>query len=197
MMPEQQISNIDLRRRLKIRRRQLSEYQVAEAAVSVNKQLWQLPELSRGYRIGCYLSVNGEVNCDKFIRTAWMRKKRIFVPVLRKNDMGFFQFNPDDSLQNNRFGIPEPSQKTSTYISAKNLDIILVPLLGFDSKGNRLGMGGGYYDRILAFTKDRSTFRRPLLIGLGYDFQQAEALKHNRWDIPMHLVVTQGKTYRF
>lgn len=197
MMHEQQISNIDLRSRLKTKRRQLSEYQVAEAAVSVNKKLWQLPELARGYRIGCYLSVNGEVNCDKFIRTAWMRKKRIFVPVLRKNDMGFYQLNPDDSLQNNRFGIPEPSQKTSAYISAKNLDIILVPLLGFDSKGNRLGMGGGYYDRILAFTKYRSTFRRPLLIGLGYDFQHAEALKHNNWDIPMHLVVTQAQTYRF
>jgi len=197
IMHQQPPPNIDLRHRLKTQRRQLSEQQIGETAASVNRQLWKLPELARGNRIGCYLSVNGEVNCDEFIRSAWMRKKRIFVPILRKSGMGFFQLNDDDSLQNNRFGIPEPLPKTSAYLSAKNLDIILLPLLGFDSKGNRLGMGGGYYDRLLAFTTARSRFRRPLLIGLGYDFQRAEALKKNNWDIPMHLIVTQGKTYRF
>lgn len=197
MQQSDSISVSKLRLSIKRQRRLLGDVEITDAALKIKKNLWQLPELCRAKNIGSYISVNGEVDPGLFIQEAWMRKKRIFMPVLRKNGMSFYELNPNDELKRNAFGIPEPVCKHAKSINAKNLNVILVPLVAFDDDGNRLGMGGGYYDRLLAFMKHRHNFRRPLLIGLAYDFQQAPQLPTNHWDIPLHAVVTNTKTYRF
>ena len=187
----------NIRLSIKKQRRLLSETEIANAAINIKKNLWQLPELSRAKNIGCYISVNGETDPGLFVESAWVRKKRIFMPVLRKNDMSFYELSPEDELKKNVFGIPEPLYANTKPLTAKNLNVILVPLVAFDDQGNRLGMGGGYYDRLLAFMKHRTNFRRPLLIGLAYDFQRVTQLTTNSWDIPLHAVVTDKNTYKF
>ena len=71
------------------------------------------------------------------------------------------------------------------------LDIVLLPLLAFDDRGNRLGMGGGYYDRLFASRLHRKT-KQPLRVGLAFDCQQAERLPMQAWDVPLHAVVTES-----
>jgi 5-formyltetrahydrofolate cyclo-ligase len=196
-LPSDTGSSREIRQSINRQRRLLDATEIASAAINLKKNLCQLAELRRAKDIGCYISVNGEADPGLFVATAWARQKRIFMPVLRKNGMSFYELSPDDELRKNAFGIPEPLCTNAKLLNAKNLHAILVPLVAFDGHGNRLGMGGGYYDRLLAFTKHRLNYRRPLLIGLAYDFQRVEQLTTNSWDIPLHAVVTDKNTYKF
>ena len=74
---------------------------------------------------------------------------------------------------------------------------LLVPLVAFDARGNRLGMGGGYYDRTLAYLRDRSHWRRPRIFGLAHALQRVDALPKNAWDIPVDGVITEREMHRF
>jgi len=179
------------------KRAALSDDAVANAAFNLNKNLWKLPELSRAKSIAAYLGVNGEADCGDFIQNAWQRKKRIFVPVLRKNTMLLAPLFSNSELENNRFGIPEPKTNCEKLKPAHKMNVILLPLVAFDNLGNRIGMGGGYYDRFLRFMKYRDSFQRPLLIGMAYDFQRVDGISANDWDIPLHIVVTDSRIYRF
>ncbi len=91
----------------------------------------------------------------------------------------------------NRFGIPEPCFDPRMCIGPRFLGVVFMPLLGFDQQGNRLGMGGGFYDRALEF-KHRANGTRPLLIGAAFDCQRVEALAINAWDVAMDAVVTES-----
>jgi 5-formyltetrahydrofolate cyclo-ligase len=189
--------NTEIRNKMRAKREALSSDQVRNAAASISHNLWQLPEIQRAKKIGCYIDVNGEASSVNFVQTAFTRKKRIFVPVLHKKNMAFFQLFPNSKLKNNEFGIPEPPSIEQNLITPQSLNIILIPLVAFDLSGNRLGMGGGYYDKLLSFTKRRNKYRRPLIIGMAYNFQQVNQITANNWDVPMHIVTTETKIYRF
>ncbi len=186
-----------LRQSLKRKRQQLSAAEVDRAARNIQRHLFSIPELKRCETIGSYISVKGEADPGLFAEKAMQRKKRIFLPVLRKNEMRFYELKSGSSLQINRFGIPEPAPARAHFSAASHLNAILVPLVAFDPKGNRLGMGGGYYDRTLQLMKHRSKFRRPLLIGVAYDFQQVDVLQTQSWDIPLHMVITDTQVHRY
>jgi hypothetical protein len=94
----------------------------------------------------------------------------------------------------NRFGIAEPVCSDDEWRSAREMDVIFAPLLGFDADGYRLGMGGGYYDRTLAFLAQRRHFRRPHFIGLAYAFQQISGVPHQKHDVKLEAVVTDEGT---
>ena len=104
----------------------------------------------------------------------------------------FRRYRPGEKLVANRFGIPEPPHRRGNTLSAKQLDVIFLPLVGFDAAGNRLGMGGGFYDRTLSQLPARN---RPLLAGLAHDVQRVDKLPVQRWDIPLDAVVTDRRIY--
>ena len=96
-----------------------------------------------------------------------------------------------DPLTANRFGIPEPDLAESSCLAPQDLGVVLAPLVGFDRRGNRLGTGGGYYDRSFAFRK--RTPAPPLLVGVGYAQQEVAGLEARPWDVPMDLVATESE----
>jgi 5-formyltetrahydrofolate cyclo-ligase len=98
-------------------------------------------------------------------------------------------------MRANRFGIPEPTSKGRHIRPARHLDVLLVPLVGFDSTGNRIGMGGGYYDRTLAFLNRRRQWRRPRLIGIAHECQRVAAIEPRAWDVPLQAVATERRLY--
>ncbi len=150
-------------------------------------------------RLAAYWAADGEVDPAPLMALARQRHKRCFLPVLRphpQRKLWFLPYSPGDPLTRNRFGIPEPDVRRRHVALAWELDIILVPLVAFDSECRRLGMGGGFFDRTLAYMRYRSAWRRPRLIGLAHECQRVDRLPTQPWDVPLDMVVTESRIYR-
>lgn len=184
-----------LRRELRQRRRALTPAAQQEAALALARRLLRLPEVRRAHRIAIYLPQDGEISPLPFARQARRHGKHILVPVLRHFPQDHLHFAPWPAgrRRRNRFGITEPAGNRT--VAAATLDLMLLPLVGFDSRGGRLGMGGGFYDRTLAF-KQRQHARKPVLMGLAHDCQQVPALDLANWDVPLRAIVTGKHCYR-
>ena len=145
-------------------------------------------------RIACYLSNDGEMDPMPLIGLAWAMGKQVYLPVLshlRSDHLLFAPYAPGDALRANRFGIPEPVVALRHLVEARVLDVVLMPLVAFDLRGNRLGMGGGFYDRSFAFLRRRRHWLKPHLVGMAYEFQCVDALARRHWDVPLQGVVTE------
>ncbi len=124
--------------------------------------------------------------------------KQCYLPVLHpvaRGRLWFARWQPGDVLHPNRYGIPEPSWKTHTLASAWALDMIILPLVAFDARCNRMGMGGGYYDRSLAWRLRRGIWKGPMLIGYAYEAQKLGQIHVAPWDVPLDAVVTESALY--
>jgi 5-formyltetrahydrofolate cyclo-ligase len=117
--------------------------------------------------------------------------KQVSAPVLGKNGtMRFRKLNADSSLSPNRFGLLEPQE--GEFVDPHRLDIVITPLVAFDSSGNRIGMGGGYFDRTFSFLKTRKLWMRPKLIGVAFACQKVKKISPNPWDIGLFRIVTEA-----
>ena len=184
------LSRSQHRQLLLAQRRALTPAQMEQAATRVAARIWRLPVLARSRRLALYLPVSGELDCTPVISAAWRRGREVFLPVVVGSELRFAPFAADSLLASNRFGIAEPVCSDDDWRSAREMDVILAPLLGFDADGYRLGMGGGYYDRTLAFLAQRRHFCRPHFIGLAYAFQQISGVPHQKHDVKLEAVVT-------
>ncbi|TDJ43609.1 MAG: 5-formyltetrahydrofolate cyclo-ligase [Gammaproteobacteria bacterium] len=183
-----------LRTQLKARRALLSDQYIETASQKFSDNFWQMQFTKRAQRIAVYMPTRGEIDCQPIIDMAWMRKKRIFAPILRGKQINFAPLNPDSKLVLNRYNILEPVYSKCSLIKPRQLDIVIVPLLAFDSNLNRLGMGGGYYDRSFAFSKTNLHWRHPRLVGAAYSFQHVDSLQPTSWDVPLHCVITEKES---
>ncbi|MCH7636738.1 MAG: 5-formyltetrahydrofolate cyclo-ligase [Proteobacteria bacterium] len=133
----------------------------------INEQVIRSHEFSAARTIACYLPMNDEVDPTRIIRRAWCAKKRVFCPVIENNGgMVFRKLDRDTTLQRNRFGLWEPV--SGVCVSSKSLDLVITPLVAFDTNNHRIGMGGGFFDRSFAFLKHKKRWLRPKLIGLAF-----------------------------
>jgi 5-formyltetrahydrofolate cyclo-ligase len=140
--------------------------------------------------IACYLPLDDEVDTTRIIERAWCANKRVFVPVTgSRGEMIFRQLTADTNLYQNYFGLWEPV--SGNLISPKTLDLVITPLVAFDSNLHRIGMGGGYYDRCFRFLKHRKKWLHPKLLGVAFDCQEVEKIAPNPWDIPLYRVLTE------
>lgn len=187
----------DLRRAMNERRRGLAPDQLQAASRAVAGRLWRLPVMARATGIGAYFAVAGEVDCTEIIGEAWERHRRVWLPVLQGARFHYAPYRQDSPLEENRYGIPEPVAGRRALREARCMDLVLVPLVAFDGSGNRLGMGGGYYDRSFSFRRNREHWRRPVLVGLAHEFQCVRRLPAKPWDVPLDFVVTEAAVHRF
>jgi len=191
-------STASLRRSLRSARRSLSAAEQRRHASRVARTLGRQKTFLRARRIAAYWPTDGEMDPFPLLRLANARHKRCLLPVLRahpKKKLWFADYRPGEPLKKNVYGIPEPRMRNRRLRPPFALDLLLVPLVGFDSKCNRVGMGGGYYDRTLAYLRQRAHWRRPHLAGIAHECQRVEALESNPWDVPLDLVVTEERTY--
>jgi 5-formyltetrahydrofolate cyclo-ligase len=182
-----------LRRDLRARRRALPPEVRDAAARALARRVAGQPVYVRARRVATYLANDGEMDPAYLVRRAWASGRRVYLPVLIDRPwplLRFAPFTPDTTFTRNRFGIPEPDVPRRKLLPARALDLLLLPLVAFDAAGNRLGMGGGYFDRTLAYQRGRR-WRRPRLLGIGYAFQQVDGLAAAAWDVPLHGVVTE------
>jgi len=190
----------DHRKQIRERRRALSGTERLQRSEALCRHLCRQPLFRASKRIAVYLPADGEVETRPLIERAWAMGKEVYLPVLvpfLHNRLWFARYEPDTALIANRFGIAEPEIVHRQRIAAHALDIVFAPLVGFDADGNRLGMGGGFYDRSFAFLLCRKYWRKPDLVGMAYDFQQLPRLPVQPWDVPLTAVATDSGWHRF
>lgn len=190
----------DIRRQMRRQRRALSSAARHEAARTLARQLGNSAQFLRSEHIAFYLANDGEMDLRPLIERAWAMGKQCYLPVLSPafhNRLWFAPYRPDTPLRDNQFRILEPALPWHAMRPAAAIDLMLTPLVAFDAAGNRLGMGGGFYDRTLAYLQHRRYWRKPLLIGTAYEFQKVAMLPHAAWDVPLHGVATEQALYRF
>lgn len=188
-----------LRTRLLTHRRALSPIQQSEASLLICQQLKSTLFFMRSKRIAFYYPSQNEVNALYLLEKALSLGKECYLPILhpfKKNSLWFIRYKKGDCLKKNKFGILEPSFRETKKVAPWCLDLVLTPLVGFNKNGYRLGMGGGYYDRTFSF-QQKSVRQKPLLIGLGYSFQQIGNLPVKEWDVPLNMAVTEQSIYIF
>lgn len=189
-----------VRTALRARRRALTgpEQERAARALATRVAATRLFRVSR--RIALYLPNDGEIDPQPLLERIRASNKRGYLPILSRLKHDRLWFAPYDGagpLHLNRFGIPEPVVPARRWVRAQDLDLILLPLVAFDARGNRLGMGGGFYDKSLAFLRERARWRKPHLVGLAHDFQCVPLLDTLPWDVPLQAVVTDRRVYNF
>jgi 5-formyltetrahydrofolate cyclo-ligase len=190
----------DLRRSLRQARRALSHRIQLSNSLALAERLRSSPIFLRARRIGAYVASDGEIDPLPLLDVARATGKRCYLPVLHPfagPSLWFCEWRAGDPLVPNRYAIPEPDPKSRPPHPAWSLDLLLVPLVGFDARGNRLGMGGGFYDRTLAYLNRRTRWHRPRVLGLAHELQRVDALPTNAWDIPLDGVVTERCLARF
>ncbi len=192
------LSRPQLRRMLRNARRALTPSEQRRAAIGLYRQLAQHPLFRRAKHISLYLPTDGEIDPRLLLRAAQRRGKATYLPVLSawpRTKMVFQRVSPREKLAPNRFGILEPRVNVGRQRKVWALDLVLLPLVGFDDAGGRLGMGGGFYDRSLAYLARRSSWRKPTLLGLAHECQKVERLAQASWDVPLNGTVTDRRWY--
>ena len=184
-----------IRQTLRARREAQSIEQCQHDSTQICETLIRNPVWQRAKRIACYFAHGKEVDLTDLMLAAWQRNKQTFLPVLAQFPKGHLWWIPyamDTPLYTNRYGIPEPQHpKRLRRTKLRSLDVILMPLVAFDARGHRIGMGGGFYDRSLARLQHDHSWHRPLRIGVAFSWQQVPAIPAQAWDIPLDAVVTE------
>jgi len=192
--PTHKTPNRDALRQQMIQQRlQLTPQQQQRSALAIRDQLLQLPEFLSSQHLAAYWSVRGEIETTATLQQAEADGKTLYLPTLTNdNRLRFAPYQKNGPMRKNRYRIPEPAIIEDQLINADALDLVLVPLLAFDAQGNRLGMGGGFYDRTFEFKQNRAAepHKKPLLIGFAHHFQQVKMLAAEPWDVALDLIVT-------
>lgn len=184
-------SRQQLRQQLRTRRRELTPARRIQGAQILAKQLLGLPFAPTGGHVAGYWATDGEIALH-----AWqvqLPAECIYcLPVLQSGGLAFAPWQPGDALRSNRFGIPEPDVAADALIDPSRMALVVVPLVAFDRSGNRLGMGGGWYDRSFAFRQHQPA--PPWLVGAAYAEQRIESIDAADWDVRLDAVCTDETT---
>ena len=171
-------------------RKNLSPAYQKKASAMVCENIRKLEQYRYAKRIALYQSVNGEVDLANLWRTAPFHGKYCYFPTLNEDHtLCFLPATPSSAFQTNRFGIEEPHIDRELALAPDQIDLIFTPLLAFDHRGTRLGMGAGYYDRTLAYSRPK------LLIGVAYEFQRQSFIEIQSWDVQLDMVITESTVY--
>ncbi|PKG57873.1 MULTISPECIES: 5-formyltetrahydrofolate cyclo-ligase [unclassified Shewanella] len=186
-----------IRQAIRVARRNLSSVQQSIFAnTAAIKALQKLKQL-KADKVALYLTNDGELDTQVLIKTLWQQGIHVYLPRLHPFTAGnliFLRYDEDTTVEKNSLGIWEPHLDITQMILPHQLDVVITPLVAFDDQGNRMGMGGGYYDRTLA---NWQTCGKPFPIGYAHDCQQVTKLACEHWDVPLPFIITPSKNYSF
>jgi 5-formyltetrahydrofolate cyclo-ligase len=187
-------SKARLRQQLLAERQALHDHQRARLDRKICAYLLRFLDDIDAIRLGAFFPFRCEPNLIPAMEVLHQAARRIHLPVIRGEALDFKRWRPDVALRANRFGIPEPAGGDAC--EPGDLDVVFMPLVAFSHSGERLGMGGGFYDRALApFIEHPGT--GPQRVGVAYDFQQIDSLPVDAWDVPLDAVITDQGSREF
>ncbi len=176
-------------------RKALTKEEVHALSQLVLARVLSHPYLQQPRLIASYLSCSGELDTITLNEQLQSKQHQLCLPVISPTERGIMDFHRYHSLAElkpNKFNIPEPLPSKESLVRPHELELVVVPLVGFTGKGARLGMGGGYYDRIL-----KQISPNCLKLGLAYDFQRNDEIESKDWDVPLDEIITPTQHYRF
>lgn len=186
-MSNQQLKSA-LRATLRSRRKSLARAERTAADWRIRANVLKLQTFRRARTVAAYLAFDGEPSLRDLFNDRSTANKHFVVPVIHSGRMQFAPLRIGTRLRSNKLGIAQPGNRAREF--TRNADIVFVPLVGFDAAGNRLGMGGGYYDRHFSYLRERKSYERPKLIGVAYEIQCVSTVPTDAWDIPLWGIVT-------
>lgn len=193
--PSQVISSRQqIRQTIRQRRRALTPEQQSQFAVQAAARMMAYPPVVMAHTVALFLSFDGELDTQPLIDQLWRAGKKVYLPVLHPFSPGnllFLHYHPHSELLVNRLRIYEPKLDVRDVLPLAELDVLITPLVAFDEQGQRLGMGGGFYDRTLQNWQQHGF--QP--VGYAHDCQGVAALPVEKWDIPLPAVVTPAKVW--
>jgi len=184
----------ELRKKHRHGRSCLTTEQLAGNAAALVKRAGRVEEFSASKHVASYIAIRGEI--DTLSLMQHYPDKAYYLPVLRGQNMVFAPWKPGATLRKKQFGLLEPDGGTDNCIDPHDLDAVLVPLVVFDSQCNRIGQGGGFYDRAFEFLQQRTGVSKPALVGVAHEIQKEPLLHPQVWDVPLDCIVTESSVYR-
>ncbi len=184
----------ELRKRNRNLRAGLDQPALDQAATNLGERIFSLSEYARAGRIAAYFAVKGEISLDLVIDQALAQGKQIYLPNLDQKTLRFSPYFRQQKMRINKFKLPEPDVGEEEMLEPEALDLVLAPLVVFDAMRNRIGMGGGFYDRSFAFRKDPMR-KTPVLIGVAHELQKYEQLEPEPWDVRLDMIITDQAIY--
>ncbi len=172
-----------MRAEMRARRRSLSAAEQRRNALLLAGHVARLRQFRAARRVALYWASDGEIDLAPVMRLCWRQRKRVYLPRLAGDGMQFAELKRGKRMVRNRFGIPEPDS-SATSVKVDSLDLVLTPLVAYTAAGERLGMGGGFYDRALAKAPG-------WIVGVAHSCQRADALPRESWDLPVAGVITE------
>ncbi|MGF1687735.1 5-formyltetrahydrofolate cyclo-ligase [Photobacterium japonica] len=196
--PSQHTIRHTLRQQIRQQRRALSANEQTQAAHDLLTRFTRSPTLAQAHHIALYLAYDGEIDTQPLIHWLWQQGRDVYLPVLHPFSPGhllFLHYTPTTPMHTNRYGIAEPKLDVRAVKPAMALDLICTPLVAFDLLGQRLGMGGGYYDRTLMQWHQHRQGPRP--VGLAHDCQHVTSLPVEAWDVPLPDILTPSRHFHW
>lgn len=189
-----------LRSKFRSLRKALSSSEQIDGANSLVEHCQQLALFEGSQHVAIYFTNDGELDTGPLINYLWAQKINVYLPVIHPFCAGhllFLHYTQNTQMKENRFGIAEPELTVSGIIPLTKLNILFTPIVAFDDIGNRLGMGGGFYDRTLNTLFKYPNKTSPQVIGLAHEVQKSPKLPTEAWDIQIPHILTPTQSYTF
>lgn len=171
-----------IRQQMKQARLDLSRKEYLDMSNLIISKIKKHSYYKQATTIGIYVSFNQEVHTIPFIEEMFIDKK-VCIPKIEDHQMQFHQIESLKNIKRNSYGILEPENENT--ISKEQIDLLIVPIVAFDKKYQRIGYGGGYYDRYLANFKGKT-------IGIAFSFQEIEEIVPEKYDCPLDIVIHEN-----
>ena len=180
-------SKSELRRKLRLQRKQMTREQHSDLDRKINRALLTHVQALKISSVAAFWPFDGEPDLRPALKAMAALDITLALPVLKKDagfGMSMHRWRPHSSMRENRFHIPEPVNEP--ILDLADIEVLVIPLVAWDSRGHRLGMGSGFYDRMLACLRGGNS---PLRVGAAYSAQQVDEVPVDAWDVPLHAVV--------
>jgi 5-formyltetrahydrofolate cyclo-ligase len=188
-------SHEQMRQHNRKRRAELTPQQLEQACTALAQKIISLDVYRQAQRLAVYFAVNGEISLDPVIDHALAAGKQVYLPNLDEKSLRFSPYFRQQKMRINTFRLPEPDVGDEEMLQPAELDLVLAPLVVFDESRNRIGMGGGFYDRSFSFRKNPES-RAPVLIGVAHELQKVDQIIPQDWDVRLDMIVTDQAIYR-
>lgn len=186
-----------IRSRIRNARKAVDEQTRQAWSDSASSRTGQIEAFKNSKRVGAFQAFDGEADPVGLMSLAIEQDKQVYVPIIvgKGKPLRFAPWYPDVEMMPNRFGIDEPVGNPEHWIDAEDLDFVVAPLVAFDQQCNRIGVGGGYYDRSFAFLNEPANTNDLMLVGFAFELQKLDSIEPQSWDVRLDSVVTEFNIY--